>query len=122
MSAWHKEGPQYPNLSATVSKFRARARVQRLEANERRAYGSAVLDAFRADQRSALRREAAPVSNACYASGTGYTHGRDILAAVQRQHAAALHAKGPAPDPVKVAEKYAEAMAAKRAAQAGGSS
>lgn len=84
-------GPYYPNLSARVQKFRRLANAGPLTREDRRAYGAAVLDAFRSLNRSASQRILTPASNSGYESGTALVDGRAILTAIRRQNEAALH-------------------------------
>jgi len=74
-------GPIYPKLGNGVAKFRRR----KLSAASKKEYGAAVLNAVRALQASELAR-IKPGRNVHCASGTNYTTGEEILAAIRRQH------------------------------------
>lgn len=85
-------GPFYPkSWSANVTKFRNKARdgLAKLSAEEKRAYGAAILQAVLAAQRSALMRETPTVGTHC-ASGTWINDAKKLHKALQRQQRAAL--------------------------------
>jgi len=87
-------GPEYPrDLGATVAKFRRLTRrgLGKLTCEDRRAYGNAVSAAIRSKQRSQWSRVTSSPRPYC-ASGTAYSDGRDISAAIRRQHVSALQA------------------------------
>lgn len=116
-------GPEYPKeLGATVAKFRRKARkgLGKLSSAERRAYGNAVHAAILSKQRSALSRVTSTYRPNC-ASGTSYSDGREISAAVRRQHESALRAHVAAVrrnrTPKEWRDMYREAMAAKARSQ-----
>lgn len=81
-------GPEYPNLGASVQKFRRAARKGGLRSMDRFyvvAYATAIEKAILALQRSELMREVASHNCLC-ASGTNYSDGADIHRAIQKQH------------------------------------
>jgi hypothetical protein len=112
-------GPDYPDLGASVAKYRRKAKESifaRTKA-ERDSNADAIENAIRAKQRSALQREL-PSHRVSCASGTDYSDGREISAAVRQQHRSALQA---CPSQIRRAraphvweDMYNEAMAAKR--------
>lgn len=119
MPALHPEGPLYTIGSAAFSKFRRRSRegLAALPREERLAYARAVEAAILSSQRSSLQRELPSHAPSC-ASGTAYTTGQEISAAIRRRQENALLA---CPSKVrrkrtddKWREMYAEAMKAKR--------
>jgi hypothetical protein len=112
-------GPEYPDLGATVAKFRAKARRG---APYNPAYADAIEKAILAKQRAQLGIGLPAKNPKCNcASGTSYNDGRDIHAAIQRQQAAALAAcpgqVRRARTPAQWQALYAEAMAEKRERQ-----
>jgi len=88
-------GPEYPQLSAAVAKFRAMARrrggLKRLTHAERRAYGAAVHKAFVSLNTKVKGLPAIEPRPHC-ASRTVYSDGRKIAAAIRQQHLSALRA------------------------------
>ena len=116
---------EYPrDLGATVAKFRRMANaaggLKGVLYAERRAYGEAVEKAIRAKQSAELRREFSTPRCNC-ASGTNYTTGAEIHAAVQQQQrnmvlgwAAAIRK---ARTDAEWAQMYDAAMREKRARQ-----
>lgn len=84
-------GPAYPALGATVQKYRRKSRegIASLSREERLAYAEVIEKSILALQRSELQRELPGRTPHC-ASRTAYTAGRDISAAIRRQHESAL--------------------------------
>jgi hypothetical protein len=80
--------PDYPALNTSVARFRRKATeagsAAAMPKAERQAYGEAVLAAFRAKHRAALRREVPEHTVNC-ASGTAHNTGEAILAAIRRR-------------------------------------
>jgi hypothetical protein len=115
-------GPDYPQLGATVAKWRAKARdgLAQLTREERRAYGEAVEKAIRALQRQEAQRGLWPTTpKVRCASGTAHNTGEAIDAAVRKQQHDALAAypsyvRRNRPDHVW-REMYEAAMAEKQA-------
>jgi hypothetical protein len=88
-------GPDYPQLGATVAKWRAKARdgLAQLTREERHAYGEAVEKAIRALQRQEAQRGLWPTTPKCHcASGTAHNTGEAIDEAVRKQQRDALAA------------------------------
>jgi hypothetical protein len=106
--------PAYPELGATVAKFR---RIARPTQDERLAHGEAVHRAMLAKQRAELQRELPSFKPRC-ASGTWHTEGGKIHAAVQQQQRARLQASVAAVrkhrTPAQWQAMYDDAMKAKR--------
>jgi hypothetical protein len=74
-------GPVYPDLGQKVARLR--------RGKDRKAHGTAVLDAIRGKQRGELRRETPSHAIQC-ASGTSHPAGKEILKAIAARHRAAL--------------------------------
>jgi hypothetical protein len=113
-------GPDYDLESAALKNFRRMARkgLSHLSAEDRRAYGAAVEVAVLARQRAFLKSHTVPEPRPVCASGTWYTTGEEIHAAIRRQHRAALAAapgvERRARTPDQWRSMYAAAMAEKR--------
>jgi len=113
-------GPIYDITSATLGKFRflARKGLRNLTKDERRAYGAAVEQAVLAKQRSQLKGYSEPQHVPFCASGTFYSAGEDIDAAVKQKQRAAL-ARCPSQERRSRSDRdwqamYANAMAERR--------
>lgn len=116
-------GPEYPQLGATVAKFRKKAphSIFDLSKAERNNWAAAIEKEILAKQRQALQREL-PTHNVDCASGTNHSCGLKISAAVRAQHRAALLA-WPAQERAKRSDAawkslYEQAMKLKRARMA----
>lgn len=101
--------PQYPDLGVKIAKLRHGA--------DRKAHGLAVLEAFRAMQRNALKRAAPPAKMPTCASGTFNQTGEQILQAVREQNRARSTRIAIWYDERKQRELYAALMAAKNGRQ-----
>jgi hypothetical protein len=117
-------GPVYPDMGATVAKFRKMAAsaggIAEMLPAFRRAYGEAVEKAILAKQRAELQRELP--SHRCHCtSGTNHNDGRKISAAMRAKQHAALLAYPSAERRARPAHvwqsMYEQAMADKRARQ-----
>lgn len=117
-----EHGPTYNVTSPALAKHRARARegLSAMMWEQRQAYGSAVEAAVLAAQRREAMRACVPGKRCGCASGTWYSDGADISAAIREQHrralAACASAERRARSDVEWASMYEEAMNAKAAA------
>jgi len=91
MSVWNSTtvcepfGPLYPQLGATVAKYR-----RKTSKADTKAYGNAVLEAIRSKQAGEIRRLAPSMPKPNTASGTYLSDGNDILKHVANAQRAAL--------------------------------
>jgi hypothetical protein len=114
------EGPEYNIDSATLKKFRHRARkgLAALSRADRLAYAAAIEAAVISAQRVALRRAAPPIPRPNCASGTTHNTGEAINNAIRAQHRAALAAcpsqERRARSPAQWQTMYDAAMAERR--------
>lgn len=112
-------GPEYPELGATVAKYRRKARggISDLSRDEVIAYADAIESAIRSKQRAALQREF-PTHQCNCASGTNHNTGEAIHKAMQAKQRAALIAECSRVRRQRTEQEwrdmYEEAMAAKR--------
>ena len=91
---FEKYGPEYPDLGASVAKFRpaaAKQGVMAMQREQRLAYADAIERAIRSKQRASLRSEKPGRAIRC-ASGTAHNTGEEISRAIRAQHRAALAA------------------------------
>jgi hypothetical protein len=113
-------GPEYNIDSATLKKFRHRARngLAKMSRADRLAYATAIEAAVLSAQRVALRRATPSMPRPNCASGTPHNTGEAIHKAVREQHRAALAAcasqERRARTPEKWREMYDAAMAEMR--------
>lgn len=111
--------PPYPELGATVAKYRRKARgsIMDLSREERIAYADAIESSIRSKQRAALQRES-PTHQCNCASGTNHNTGEAIHKAMQAKQRAALIAECSRVRRKRTDQEwrdmYEEAMAAKR--------
>ncbi len=90
--------PPYPELGATVAKYRRKANlagsVMAMDKADRHAYADAIEKVIRSKQRAALQRET-PTHNVSCASRTNHNTGEAIHKAMRaKQRAALLAAPG----------------------------
>jgi hypothetical protein len=115
-------GPEYNVASPVLAKHRQLARdgLAAMTWEQRQAYGSAVEAAVLAAQRREAMRACVPGKRCGCASGTWYSDGADISAAIREQHRRALAACGSqerrARTPAEWETMYEAAMEAKAAA------